>query len=538
MTFADQIKSNDVVVIARLLEIAEPIDDPEAELPKSLFEISDVIKGQDTVREGMQFRSLLVGKYPLGNRFLVMGVDPPNVAWSTPMKASDRVVTYLKSIQGLPPSGPKRLAFFQQYFEDEEPVLAFDAYDEFALAPYSDILAMKDLMNRQQLLKWINDPDTSTNRRRLYFTMLGVCGQPEDIELLETFIRSGDRKKQAGLDALIAAYLTLKKEAGLPLIVDTFLRDKEMEYVDTLAAVSALRFHATEVDHLPRTHIADALRTLLDRPNIADMIIPDLARWEDWSVMERLVKMFKEADEESSWVRVSVATYLQSCPKPEAKEYLQELAKIDPDAIKRAEFYMDFTNDFDAAAKDNEPTTESDSGEKKSAETNATTGESKSDDGESKSTGTSKSNDRESGQDAASGNETNPDEPGGDDSSAANSNVAAETYVAHRVPLVAANTVGPEAEQVLHGEPGDRDMPAIASSNSATQDTTSGRSQNSLQLADSAPPALRIERSPIAAADVRPFRKSHVVLIPFASSVLLFVLLWSVINGWFERLIF
>ena len=35
-------------------------------------------------------------------------------------------------------SGADRLAFFQEYLEHEDPLLAQDAYDEFARAPYAD----------------------------------------------------------------------------------------------------------------------------------------------------------------------------------------------------------------------------------------------------------------------------------------------------------------------------------------------------------------------------------------------------------------
>ena len=38
-------------------------------------------------------------------------------------------------------------------------------------------------------------------------------------------------------------------------------------------------------------------------------MIPDLARWEDWSVLDRLVEMYKTGDEKS-YVRQPVVTYL------------------------------------------------------------------------------------------------------------------------------------------------------------------------------------------------------------------------------------
>ncbi len=66
------------------------------------------------------------------------------------------------------------------------------------------------------------------------------------------------------------------------------------------------------------------------------MVIPDLARWEDWTQIDRLSELFKSADEKSSWVRVPVINYLRACPLPEAAERLEELKEIDPAAFKRA----------------------------------------------------------------------------------------------------------------------------------------------------------------------------------------------------------
>ena len=65
-------------------------------------------------------------------------------------------------------------AFFQQYLEDSEDLLARDAYDEFARAPYEEVIDLKDRMDHAQLVAWIQDPDVSPRRRRLYLTMLGV----------------------------------------------------------------------------------------------------------------------------------------------------------------------------------------------------------------------------------------------------------------------------------------------------------------------------------------------------------------------------
>lgn len=342
LTFAEQIGGNDVVVVANLLEPAEPMAPDAMELPTAGFEITEVVKGSTFVEKGMKFRAVLVGAYEKGQSFLVMGVDPPNLIWSTPLKCNPRVIEYIHKLDSLPAGGGKRLEFFQDYLEDAESVLAFDAYDEFARAPYADLIEMKDQMRREQLVAWILNPETAVNRRRLYFTMLGVCGQTEDIEMLEELIRSGDRQKQAGLDALVGCYLILKGEAGLPLIEEQLLANPEVDYVDTLAAVSAIRFMGTESKLISTARLCQSLRTLLKRPDLADMIIPDLARWQDWSVLDQLAGLFREAKGETVWLRVAIFQYLRECPLPEARKYNEELAKLDPKAFQRASFFTDF----------------------------------------------------------------------------------------------------------------------------------------------------------------------------------------------------
>jgi hypothetical protein len=52
--------------------------------------------------------------------------------------------------------------------------------------------------------------------------------------------------------------------------------------------------------------------------------------------------LFKTADEKTSFVRVPVINYLRACPKPEAKAALEEVAKIDPAAMKQAESFFPF----------------------------------------------------------------------------------------------------------------------------------------------------------------------------------------------------
>lgn len=341
-TLSEEISSSDAVVLAKLLPKAGEASSKSvaADGEESVFEIAKVLKGADALGKTRQIKILYFGQQPKGTLFLVFGIDPKNWAWTTPTPLDERSAKYVTELIGLPEKGAQRLAFFQEYLEDANSTLANDAYDEFARAPYAEVKDLKSKMHHDKLLGWIQDTEVAASRRRLYLTMLGICGMQDDIPILEDMLKSSDRQYRNALDAMIACYVILKGPEGMPLVEDLFLKNKDAEYPDTYAAIMALRFLGQESDVVSKERLMVGLRYMLDRPQLADLVIADLARWQDWSVMDKLVTLFKQADDESSWVRVPVVNYLRACPKPEAKKRLEELAKIDPDAVKRANSFF------------------------------------------------------------------------------------------------------------------------------------------------------------------------------------------------------
>jgi hypothetical protein len=355
LTFCEEIRASDVSIIARLIErpASKPAltaDEPD-EIVKAKFEVIEVLTGGKHLGKRKQIETTYFGRAKVGTKFLLMGIDPPTIFWSTPIAVTDHAVGYLRSAIKLPKDGPERLAFFLGHLEDQDEMLARDSYDEFAQAPYDVVKKIEGKMDHGKLIKWIKDVEVPASRRRLYLTMLGVCGGEKDIPMLEDLITSGDRQARAGFDALIGCYLTLKGEPGLKLIEDRFLRSdtievinpktgktekRKVEYSDTYAAIQALRFHGQEGGVLSRDRVVASMRLMLARTKLADLVIPDLARWGDWKSLPTLVKLFKEANPETTWVRTPVLLYLKACPLPEAEKHLAVLAKLDPDAYERA----------------------------------------------------------------------------------------------------------------------------------------------------------------------------------------------------------
>lgn len=360
-TFSEEMESMNAVVFAEMSEEPESVkstlpsdSDPTGEfnVTKAKFRITKILKGKELISGGVGsvFETIYFGDGKKGDLFLAMAVEPPNLAWNTPLKVSPAAANYISKLPDLPEAGAERLVFFQDYLENEDELLARDAYDEFANASYDEVKALKPHIDHDQLMKWIESKDVPASRRRLYFTMLGVAGTDADLPVLEKMLKATDRKTKAGLDAMIAAYLTIRGPSGVKLIEEQFISKKDAQYADTYAAIMALRFHGSEADIIPKDRVLEALRLMLDRPQLADLVIPDLARWEDWTVIDRLVDLFIKADDKSSWVRVPVINYLRACPLPEAEVKIKELEKIDPAAVKRARTFFPFTPSEDEAS--------------------------------------------------------------------------------------------------------------------------------------------------------------------------------------------
>jgi hypothetical protein len=382
-TLTEDTKGADAVVLAKLLkEAPAPADatDPNSGMAK--FKVVEVLRGQDVLKDAQEIEVVFFGDNNREQTYLVNGIGKDKTDWTTPLPLSPTAVKYVKQLPTVAAAGADRLAFFQDYLEHEDPLLAQDAYDEFARAPYADVQGLGPRMQHDRIVKWIVDPEVSPSRRRLYLTMLGICGSKADVPMLESMIASDiltikpvaeqmawtamnmggpiglpvwieavqqeERRKKLGLDALVACYLILRGPDGLDLVENRFLKNPKAEYTHIYSTIMALRFHGDEnTKILPKERLLSAMRLLLENPEFSDQVILDLSRWEDWSVLDKLVEMFKKSDEKG-YVRQPVVSYLTVASEQKgdvgvrAKTAMEELERLDPETVKTARSLIAF----------------------------------------------------------------------------------------------------------------------------------------------------------------------------------------------------
>ena len=332
LTMAEMIDQSDHLLLGEWLQGSRPTSESAGSVD---FRIIEVGRSQDDLLEVEQTITLpFYVSREAGERFALMGPGTDYLNWQPPTKITDDSWEYIRNCptpEKDPERRTKRLAWFLPYLEHAELLVSNDAYGEFASAPYKTIRPLSDQMPREDLRTWVADPETPVTRVALYGMMLGLCGTKDDAGVMEKKIMTIDSDFRLGLEGIMSGYLMLTGEEGLQQLEDAKIRcrtyidsdgeEKKLPFSETYATVNTLRFmRKYEPDRIPLERLASSMYLLLERPELSDLIIPDLARWQDWSAQGRLMKMFDEEEFQIPSIKRAIVRYMLACEKAGRKD--------------------------------------------------------------------------------------------------------------------------------------------------------------------------------------------------------------------------
>lgn len=323
-------------------EIVEIVEDESGKLKKK-----DIIK-LDRYRASRK-----------GELFVLLGnLSDDRVEWGSPLEVTETSFNYMKQAPTQEAPTQERLAYFMKFLEYPDPLISTDAYSEFANAPYKDIVKLRAIMPREKLREWLTNPEAApsrTTRTGLFGLMLGLSGNESDAEFMKAKVLEETEDFRLGIDGVISGYLILAGEEGLDVIDEHKLGNITVPFSETFAAMQALRFMWTYGDErISKDRLRQSMRILLERPNLADLVIVDLARWEDWGVMDQLMSLYNKEEYEVPSIKRAIVRFMLIAEKdnstvaegevPEhvkkAKKNLATLREEDPKTVKAAQRYF------------------------------------------------------------------------------------------------------------------------------------------------------------------------------------------------------
>ena len=357
LSFQAELAQVDRVAIA----ICSMSASPEAELPVCSFTIKKVLQGSTDVAtkaksplEGRIIEAYAQAPFSVGESTLIYGSgSADDLTWAPLEPMSEKALSYAERIVELrrltkrnsheQSDNSQWMNFYCDRLVSEDSWVSSDAYNALAAASIEEMRQWARGVEPGEMKRRIANHRTSLAHRRFYWTVLSLCGTNSDLGFaydaifhqLSQYSRRPIGTESIGLDAAISCYLLLGGTEALEIVERELLRDTKRNSADRYATISALRIHAEEFEIHDNARICRALSVVLDDPEFADMVIPDLARLQDWSFVSALCEKFSDPSTAPA-VRVPIIRYLRACPLAEAKVALEECKTLDPDAFQRA----------------------------------------------------------------------------------------------------------------------------------------------------------------------------------------------------------
>jgi hypothetical protein len=355
-TYSEQLATADAVVLTAWKQSIEPRSDEDE--PRTEFAWLETVKspnrryGRDDV---LSIPTLRNGRP--GDLFLLWGHrgEAETIEWTSPLEVSEVSYAYLRQAPS-PEQGPnhERLRYFLKFLESSNELIANDAFAEFSRSRFEDVLELRGELPLGKLRNWLASPDTLAIRKGFYGMLLGLCGTADDAEFLAGIVLAPPRPDQnrIGIDGMMGGYVLLTRSAGLDRLLSAKLDSSTVDDGEVFAVLNLLRFlHDFAPTTVDSEQLGAAMRRLLDIPAVTDSVIVDLARWQDWSVLPRLIEQFGQPPFDAPSTQEKIVRYVLTCEKQsrmtsqeslsvQCRAFLEQLKQTNPQLLETVQRQM------------------------------------------------------------------------------------------------------------------------------------------------------------------------------------------------------
>lgn len=238
-----------------------------------------------------------------------------------------------------------RLRYFFDHLESNDIEISADAYNEFAVADYKEVVELAPKLPADTLVKWLKDPNTRASRFGLYGLLLGhaTADQAEHAKTMRALLDDPDRKFSSGLDGMLMGYTLLDKKGGYERTLK-LINDPDSEFLVKHAALKALRFFwEYRPDVLTRQQLLDGMAALMANADIADMPMDDLRKWKAWEMTPAVLSYAAKESHNAlpinrrAMLKFAVAASWADPKNKAAADHVEKARRDDPERVKLIE---------------------------------------------------------------------------------------------------------------------------------------------------------------------------------------------------------
>lgn len=361
----------------------------------STFEITEVLHSRfPPLQIGQQVIRFASTAGAPGDLFLLGGItsESGELQWYEPVPVNALQQGFIRKLPPVSAGEPALWKYYLQHIRSEDLEVRMEVQQSLFDLPLADLKRIQDALSPQELEEALrqalveqqandgdSDPQGRAEQIRLCGLLLGLCGRDAETRLLEqlTLDHSQARiKPRSGIEGVMVGYLLLTGESGLQKLVqqtitprylhdargEVMLDDQgqpvKMPFSEQYAAIQAIRYLWHHGHHqLSSEQLCLAVYPLLDNPDWADLVIADLTRWQDWSVMDRLMKMYDTEEFNNRSVKKAISRYMfvaargrdqagePTATARQAEQYRLQLEQKDPELYQQATRFLPLLNE-------------------------------------------------------------------------------------------------------------------------------------------------------------------------------------------------
>jgi hypothetical protein len=119
------------------------------------------------------------------------------------------------------------------------------------------------------------------------------------------------------------------------------LVDSRQSFSRRLAALSTVRFFYRWQPAM-RPRAVQIVASLVPQGDLSDLAIEDLRQWGEWGLTSDVLAQFGKKSHSAPMVRRAIVRYALSCPRPEARQFVEQLRRSDPQLVQDVEESLEF----------------------------------------------------------------------------------------------------------------------------------------------------------------------------------------------------